>query len=72
MRTVAPQVLDKDVGGVGLGGEAVVADVDAGICDSQAIHVQRVEAIGVLGERGGIRRHSVDVDVVKDDVLGTD
>jgi hypothetical protein len=47
---VTPEVFDEDVGCVGLGGEAVVADVDAGVCYGQAIDVEGVEAVGVFGE----------------------
>lgn len=47
---VAPQVLHEDVGGVWLGREAVVANVDAGVGHTETIHVQRVESISVLGE----------------------
>ena len=45
---VAPQVLHEDVGGVGLGREAVVANVNAGVGHAEAVHIQGVEAIGVL------------------------
>jgi len=67
---VTPQVLDEDVGGVGFGREAVVADVDAGVCYGEAVDVERVEAIRVLREGGGVGGDGVDVDVVEDDVLG--
>lgn len=50
MSVVAPEVLNKDVGCVGLGGKAVVTDIDAGVGHSEAIHVQRVEAVRVLGQ----------------------
>lgn len=50
VRAVAPEVLDEDVGCIGLGGEAVVTDVDAGIGDGQAIDVEGVEAVCVFGE----------------------
>lgn len=32
MSTIAPEILDEDVRGIGFGGETVVADVDAGVC----------------------------------------
>ena len=47
---VAPKVLDEDVGGVGLGREAVIADIDAGVCYGEAVDVERVKAVGVLGQ----------------------
>lgn len=50
MSAVAPQILDVDVGRVGLWGEAVVADVDTRVGHSQAIHIETVESVGVLGK----------------------
>ena len=47
---IAPQVLHKDVGSVWLGREAVVTNVDAGVGHAQAVHVQGVESVGVLGQ----------------------
>lgn len=48
MGVVAPQVLDEDVGGVWLGREAVVSNVDTSVQDGETIQVERVEPIGVL------------------------
>ena len=67
---VAPQVLNEDIGRVGLGGEAVVANVDAGVCYGETVNVERVETVGVLGQRRDVRGYGVDVDVIEDDVLG--
>lgn len=50
VRVVAPQVLDKDVGGVGFGREAIIADIDAGVGDRQAIDVVRIKSVGVFRE----------------------
>jgi hypothetical protein len=50
MCAVAPEIFDEDVGCVGFGREAVVADVDAGICHGQPVDVKRVEAVGVFGK----------------------
>jgi hypothetical protein len=50
VRAVAPEVADEDVGGVGFGREAVVADVYAGVEDCEAVDVEGVEAVGVFGE----------------------
>lgn len=55
--TVAPEILDEDVGGIGLRAEAVVANVDAGVGHGQAVNVQGVKTIGVLGE--GLMHRSV-------------
>ena len=49
MGIVAPQVLHENVGCVGLGREAIIADVDAGVGHGQAVHVEGVKSIGVLG-----------------------
>lgn len=69
MRAVAPQVVDVDVCRVGFGGEAVVADVDAGVCYGETVDVEGVEAVGVLGERGYIGGDGVDVYIVEGDVF---
>lgn len=47
---VAPQVLHENVGGVGLGGEAVIADIDAGVGHTETVHVEGVKSVGVLGQ----------------------
>lgn len=57
MGAIAPKILDVDVGCVRLGREAIIADVDTSICDSQAINVEGVEAVSVLGE--GLARFSI-------------
>lgn len=49
MGIVAPQVLHENVGCVGLGREAVIADVDAGVRHAQTVHVEGIKSIGVLG-----------------------
>lgn len=66
---VAVDVGDEDVGGVGLGGEAVVANVNPGVANGQAVHVVGIPAVGVLGQVlvGG---QVLDDNVVVDDVLG--
>jgi hypothetical protein len=48
MSTIAPKILNVDVGCVWLGRETIVTDIDTGVCDSQSVNVQRVEAIGVF------------------------
>lgn len=67
---VAPQVLDEDVGSIWLGREAVITHVDTCVGYSQAIHVKTVKPVGIFGQGGCIGGHSVDVDVVEDDVFG--
>jgi hypothetical protein len=47
---VAPEVLHEDVGGIRFGREAVVADVDSGVCYAEAVDVQGVEAVGIFRE----------------------
>lgn len=69
---ISSYVLHKDISGVGLRREAIVADIDASIGHSQPVYIERVEAIGVLRQRGSICRNCVYVYVVEDDVLGTD
>jgi len=48
MSAITPQVLDVDVRRVWLGREAIVANIDTSVRDSQTIDIERVEAIGVL------------------------
>jgi hypothetical protein len=48
---ITPEVLDKDIGGVGFGGETIVTDIDAGVGDGETIDIEGVEAICVLGKR---------------------
>jgi hypothetical protein len=40
MSTVAPQVLNIDVGSVWLGREAIVTDIDTSVCDCQSVDVE--------------------------------
>lgn len=47
---VAPQVLHENVGGVGLGGEAVIADVDAGVGHTETVYVEGIKSVCVLGQ----------------------
>lgn len=47
---VAPQVLHENVGCVGLGREAVITDIDAGVGHTETVHVEGVKSIGVLGQ----------------------
>lgn len=50
MRAITPQVLDVDVGCVWLGTEAVITNIDTSVCDSEAIHIERVESVSILGQ----------------------
>jgi hypothetical protein len=47
---VAVDVGDEDVGGVGLGGEAVISNVNPGVANGQTVHVVGIPAVGVLGQ----------------------
>jgi hypothetical protein len=49
MRAIAPQILYVDVGCVWFGAKAVVSDIDTCVGYGQAVNVERVEAVGVLG-----------------------
>lgn len=60
MSAITPKILDVDVGRIWFGREAVVANVDTSVRDSQTIDVERVEAICVLGE--SLARVSIPVD----------
>jgi hypothetical protein len=66
---VAVDVGDEDVGGVGLGGEAVVANVNPGVANGQAVHVVGIPAVGVLGKVlvGG---QVLNDNVIVDNILG--
>lgn len=46
---IAPHILHEHVGGVWFGSKAVVANINPGVGDAEAIHIERIEAIGVLG-----------------------
>lgn len=48
MGVVAPEILDKDVGCVGLGREAVIANINSGVCHTEPVHIVRIEAVRVL------------------------
>ena len=48
MSVIAPQVLHEDVGGVWLGREAIISNVDPRICDLQPINIKRVEAVAIF------------------------
>ena len=72
MGAIAPQVLDVDVRGVGLGGETVITDVDSAVGDADALDVQRVPTIGVLGKSGDVVGNCLDEDVVVADVVRAD
>lgn len=59
-----------DVGGVALGGEAIVTNVNPGTLDIEVLNVQRVKEVGVLGKSSGVCRPSSADDVLEGDVLG--
>lgn len=48
---VAPQVLHEDIGSVWLWGEAIIANVDSSVCHAESVHIQRIETVGVFGQR---------------------
>jgi hypothetical protein len=50
MGVIAPQVLHKDVGRVGLGREAIIPNVDTGVGDAESVDVERIKAVGVFGQ----------------------
>jgi hypothetical protein len=50
MRAITVQILDEDVGGIRFRTETVVADVDPGVADGEAVDVVGVPAVGVFGE----------------------
>jgi hypothetical protein len=50
MGIVAPQVLHEDVGGIGLGREAIIADINTGIGHRETVYVVGVKSVGVLGQ----------------------
>jgi len=50
MAAVAIDSGDQDVGGVGFGAEAVVADVNPRVSDCEAVDVVAVPAVGVFGK----------------------
>lgn len=69
MRTVTPQILDIDIGRVRFRREAVVSHIDTGVCDGEAIYIQGVKAICVLGQRRGVGGHCVNVNIVECNIL---
>jgi hypothetical protein len=48
MGIVAPQVLHENVGCIGLGREAIIANVDPGIRNPQPVDIKRVKAVTVF------------------------
>jgi hypothetical protein len=50
MCAIAVDILDENVGCVGLRTEAIVANIDPGVSDSEAVDVVRVPSVGVLGK----------------------
>lgn len=67
---IAVHGVNVQISSVGLRREAVVADVDPGPLDADVLHVQGVEEIGVLRQRGGIVRLGRADDVLVGNVLG--
>jgi hypothetical protein len=59
VRAITPQVLYIDVGCVWFGAEAVVSDINTCVGYGQAVNVERVEAVGVFGERGDVGGYGV-------------
>lgn len=50
MCAVAVDVLDQDVGGVGFGAEAIIANVDPCVADREAVNVVGIPSVGVFRE----------------------
>ena len=48
--TITPQILDIDIGGVGLRRETIVTNIDPGIQYGQSVYIQGVKAVSVLRE----------------------
>ena len=46
---VTPQILHKHVRGIGFRSKAVISNLNAGIGDSEAVDIQRVKSVRVLG-----------------------
>jgi hypothetical protein len=57
MSVVAPYILDVNVCGVGLRRNAIVAHIDPGICDAEAVDIESVKTVRILGKVfvGGVR-----------------
>ena len=70
--TITPEILYVDVARVGLGAEAVVADIDPSIGDTDAFDIVGVPTICVLGKRGDVVGDGFDADVIVRDVIGVD
>ena len=62
-------VLHNHVGGIGLEGYAIVAIVDEGVLNRDAVGAIRVPAVGVLGNVCGFGE-SADENVAEDDICG--
>ena len=50
MSSIAVDVGDEDVRGIGFGTETIIADIDPGIANGQTVHVVRIPAVGVFWE----------------------
>jgi hypothetical protein len=59
-----------DVGGVALGGEAIVANVNPGTLNIEVLDVQGVKEVSVLGKSSGVGGASSADDVLEGNVLG--
>ena len=70
MCAVAVHGVDIDVGGVGLGREAVIADVDPDTLHRHVLDVERVEKVGVLGQDTGLGGSGRADNVLEGDMFG--
>ena len=70
MSAVTIHGVDVNIGRIGLGREAVIANVNPCALDSDALDVKGVEKVGVLGSGGRVVRHGGADDVGQGDVLG--
>lgn len=59
-----------DVGGVALGGEAIITNVNPGTLNIEILNIQGVEEVSVLGKSSGVGGASSADDVLERDVLG--
>ena len=59
-----------DVGGVALGGEAIITNVNPGTLNIEVLNVQGVKEVSVLGKSSGVGGASSADDVLERDVLG--
>lgn len=67
---VAVHGVDVEVRGVGLGREAIVADVDPRALNRDVLDVERVEEVSVLGQCGDVVGLGGAGDITVADVLG--